>query len=242
MATLREFVECIWTRDAGAEPANGHRVLPDGCIDIVFQLGGKAGAAALVVGTMSQPLDVPENAAGRFVGIRFPPGKARLFLDFRAQELTDGQAGLGEFWGRSARELLEEQKEACSPSEAVAAAETALLLRLPRQTGEPRVDQTVAAILRSRGGVPVEDLAREAGVSRQHLNNAFRDWVGTSPKLFSRVTRFRHVLELMRRRRPVRWADLAVEASYFDQAHMIADFREFAGQSPEAYLRSQLSS
>lgn len=243
VAPLRDFVECIWTRGAITNaPGKPHRVLPDGCIDIVFQIGPRAVAQAQVVGTMSRPLNVDEGAAGRYVGIRFRPGKARLFLDFRAQELTDGQAGLREFWGNAAQELLEEHKVTPGPRQSVALTERALLRRLPRQTGERRVNQTVAAIVQSHGTCSVETLARDAGVTRQHLNHMFRDWVGASPKLFSRVTRFRYLLELLQIRQPIRWADRALEAGYFDQAHLIADFREFAGQSPESYLRNRLSS
>ncbi len=239
---LGEFVECLWTRGAAsAPPADSHRVLPDGCMDIVFQIEVKARGWARVVGTMSRPLDVSAQPHSRFVGVRFRPGKARLFLDFRAQDLTDLQADLAHFWGRAGTELLAAMGESHSPRHAVALAERALRARIPQRNGEPRVAGAVATILNSRGAHSVETLAREAGISRQHLNNSFRDWVGVSPKFFSRVIRFRFLLELLATRRPVHWAELALEAGYFDQAHLIAEFREFSDQSPEAYLRSRLS-
>jgi len=240
---LRPFVECIWTRGIHSAVDEPHSVLPDGCIDIVLRINGpRAGTWARVVGTMSRPTQVAGDATARFLGIRFRPGKARLFLDFRAAELTDGEADLAEFWGRAGAELLGEVQASRDLHRAAHSAEHALLLRLPKRMGEPRVDKAVASILQSRGAQSVGALAWDAGISRQHLNHAFRDWVGASPKFFSRVVRFRCLLESLGQRRPVRWAELALQAGYFDQAHLIADFREFSGQSPEAFLRSRLSS
>jgi len=243
-APLRPFVECLWTRsDAAVGLAHAHRVLPDGCMDIVFRLQGPGQSSwARVVGTMSRPLEVSGAPPARFLGIRFLPGKARLFLDLHAAELTDGDADLSSFWGRAGSELLARVEEARDLRRGVLQAQQALLSRLPRRAGEPRVDRAVTAILETRGAAAVQSLACEAGVSRQHLNNTFRDWVGVSPKVFSRVVRFRALLARIGQQRPVRWAELALEAGYFDQAHLIADFREFSGQSPEAFLRSRLSS
>jgi len=45
---------------------------------------------------------------------------------------------------------------------------------------------------------------------------------------------------LIRSGRPIDWADLAVTAGYFDQAHFIHDFRAFSGIVPSAYAREDL--
>jgi AraC-like DNA-binding protein len=40
-----------------------------------------------------------------------------------------------------------------------------------------------------------------------------------------------------RRVSAIPWADLATDCGYFDQAHLIKDFREFAGMTPNAFVR-----
>lgn len=79
----------------------------------------------------------------------------------------------------------------------------------------------------------VETLADTLSVSRQHLALQFRQQVGITPKLFARICRFRRALALLRD--PARDGDLAALAAdcgYFDQSHLIRDFRDFADGTP----------
>jgi AraC-like DNA-binding protein len=99
-----------------------------------------------------------------------------------------------------------------------------------------RVDAAVDAILRSGGRATIDRVAAAAGVSRQHLARAFAYHVGVSPKTFARVMRFRRALELAGGHN---WDDLAAELGYFDQSHLIADFREFAGTTPVPFFLSR---
>jgi transcriptional regulator GlxA family with amidase domain len=71
------------------------------------------------------------------------------------------------------------------------------------------------------------------GVSGRQLGRRFRVAVGVGPKLLARVLRFRHAWELGHAG-PVRWPALALACGYCDQAHLIRDFRRFAGTTPAA--------
>src|SRR5690349_17466514 len=73
---LRPWVECFWTR-SDAAPSGTHRVLPDGCADLVFDRTSGASAA---VGTMTKPLLLTPGAPSDFLGVRFHPGRAAAFL------------------------------------------------------------------------------------------------------------------------------------------------------------------
>ena len=82
---LRAFVAGIWTYTGQGEP---HRVLPDGCLDFIFNLES---GAATVVGPMSRAIVVPVRAGLTSFGIRFRPGQAARFIDANASELLDAQ-------------------------------------------------------------------------------------------------------------------------------------------------------
>jgi len=83
----------------------------------------------------------------------------------------------------------------------------------------------------------VRRIQLETGVSHTRMIQLFREQVGLTPKLFCRVRRFRAVLQGIGKGSPVNWAELAAECGYFDQAHLIRDFRVFAGMTPATYRR-----
>ena len=217
-AALRPWLECFWTRRDDA-PVPGYRVLPDGCADLVFDL--RAGEHS-VVGTMTKPLVIPLTEDADLFGVRFRPGCAAAFLRIPLAEVTDARLPLRDVWtdwdGRIDVPSLEAE----------------LLRRLDPER-DRRVDAAVARLIASRGRLRIDDVAREIGISRQHLARQFAHHVGISPKAFARVLRFRSLLDAIADRACVDWADAAAEHGDYDQSHLIADFRELAGATPDAF-------
>jgi AraC-like DNA-binding protein len=237
---LAPYVACLWT--SHVHPAPGalpfvHRVLPDNCVDILWQ---DTGAAAFAVGMMSSPIFVPGAGPVRTVAVRFLPGAARRFFGLPLAALTDGRADLDQLWGRSDAERLQDGlwERALSDRERLHLIEAALLRRaaLAAMPAPALARVAVARIEASGGALRVESLADELRVSRQHLASQFREQVGLSPKLFARITRFRRAAEQAGGRQAVDWAALALECGYFDQSHLIRDFHDFAAATPEQFL------
>src|SRR5262249_61599947 len=84
----------------------------------------------------------------------------------------------------------------------------------------------------------VARLRKESGLSKARLVAAFRAQIGVRPKLWARLVRFRRVLDALAETE-VRLADVALDAGYYDQAHMNAEFRELAGVSPTEFLAAR---
>ena len=102
----------------------------------------------------------------------------------------------------------------------------------------PAVRWAVDRIAVSGGRVSVEDLATQTGFTRKHLGNLFQQQVGLSPKSLARVHRFRGALALLNRADgQVPWAELAEACGYYDQSHLINEFRRFTGLSPVELAR-----
>lgn len=220
---LRPWVECFWTRNDDA-PSGEHRILPDGCADLVFDLRD---GESVVVGTMTKPLFFHAGGRSDFVGVRFRPGRAAAFLRMPLAEITDARVPLDMIWKGWSDGILERR------AELLAMLETELLRRLDPD-GDRRVDLAVEQIVTNNGNVRIDSLAREIGISRQHLARQFLHHVGVSPKTFARVMRFRALTDNLHMSN-VDWADVALEHGFYDQSHLIADFRELAGTTPDAF-------
>ena len=227
-APLSSFVECFWLRstDPDGHGAAPHRVLPDGCLDIVFSTRG-----AVVVGAMTRPLLVPAREASPLLGVRFRPGTAAAFLKVPAAELTDDRAPLETVWSDGGL-VADEVGSALHEPRGVTRLARLLLERLPAVTPVPReVGAAVAAIAACSGRVDVARIAGQVGVSRQHLARRFAAWVGIGPKTLARVVRLREVLRAADGTR-VNWAALAADLGYCDQSHLVAEFRSLTGLTP----------
>jgi AraC-like DNA-binding protein len=233
---LAPYVACLW---AARAPVSGHthRVLPDNCVDILWQDDGRQGFA---VGMMSSSILVASARPVRTLAVRFKPGMAGMFLEAPLQVLTDQRTDIDLLWGRSdADRLAEALWTSDAPDRALLAIiERALLHRL-QDGGTPSgvaLARHAVALLEGHGGaVRVEALSAQLGVSRQHLAAQFRQHVGLSPKLFARICRFRLATAAIRAERAPDWAQLALECGYFDQSHLIHDFQELAGSTPERF-------
>ena len=81
-------------------------------------------------------------------------------------------------------------------------------------------------------------LADEIGCSRRYLVAGFREHVGVTPKLLARILRFQRAVGMMEE--PLSWAEISLACGYYDQAHLIRDFKQFTGSAPGEFARRRL--
>ena len=90
-------------------------------------------------------------------------------------------------------------------------------------------------IYESKGNISIGTLAEETGYSECYIRRIFGKIHGISPKVFEKFVRFQNTLNLMEKEK-IGLEELAAECGYYDQSHMIKDFKNFSGVTPEAYL------
>lgn len=236
---LAGHVLCVWSQMIGAgEALLRHRVLPDGCADIVW-IGE---TPPVVAGPATGPVVVPLAPRTIVVGVRLRPGAASVVLGAPASELLDRDTPLRDIWGRDA-DALSRVIERSSVEARLAAAEAVLAGRLA--DARP-LDPVIGAGSRWLARHPegrIAHLARFLDIGERRLRRRFATAVGYGPKTLQRVLRLQRALALAGRgaRSPVSLAALAAEAGYADQAHMSRDVRTLTGRSPGDLLRGSAS-
>lgn len=211
------------------------RVLPDGCMDIIVDVGHTA-VVPCAVGTMTRPLDVTYSGSVDLFAVRFRPGTARPFLDAAADEMTDDVAPLDALWGGRAAEVRDRLAVAADSDARAAVLDAVLLARL--RSGPPADERVLVAaetIGRRHGAVTVEELSAEVGLGRRQLERRFRASVGVPPKVAARVARLRRAVRLLRERPEIPLSVVALRAGYADQPHLTRELRTLAGTTPAAY-------
>lgn len=243
---LARAVECAWTLrgpapGAGAPP---QRVLPDGCAELILNFGARfeehrdgareAQPLAFVVGQMERPLLIAPTGLVDLVAIRFQPDGARAVLGVPARELTGRVVPL-EALDRDLAAACERARELARPETRLRVVFSALAARAARRRvlEDPAVSGALRALLATHGAARVEDLAAEAVVSRRQLERKFDEWVGLPPKRLARILRFQRVFHALEHAGGG-WAAAAVDSGYYDQSHLVRDFRELAGDCPTA--------
>lgn len=239
-AALRTTVECAWSVTSDA-PSPGHRVLPDGCMDVLFDRSG-----ARVIGSMSRAIVTsPTMDRVDVFGVRFHPGEAAPFVRERARALRDGAVPLDVFWGPTARALHDEIMSTTSMPSRLRAIERVLLARHLSARNAKSTDflgdrvREAIRFVRACVTVPsVAAIARAVGVTTRTLERAFDERVGVGPKLFARVMRMQRVVARIDRGVDA-WSTLALDAGFADQAHLVRDLHELAGATPTALSRER---
>lgn len=223
-AGLAAWVECAWQRRDGGGAAV--RVVPDGCIDVVWTQG----AGTQIVGANTTAFLVALEAGTRVVGIRLRPGAAPALLGVHAPALRDARLPVGELWGDGGRRLAEALDEAEDPLRLLVAA----LLGRSRPAGVPDPLVRAAVVRLHDPATSVTELARDLCVSERQLRRRVTAAVGYGPKRLARVMRLRRALASARD-----GADLgrvAADAGYADQSHFTQECRELAGLPPSRLL------
>jgi AraC-like DNA-binding protein len=209
-----------------------HRVLPDGCADIIFRRdSGKV--SLTVVGTMTRFADFQMPRGQLSVGMRFRPGMWREHFGVRGPEITDALLPLEEVWGASGRILMEQLADTDSPQQCAD-----LFGRALRSSRSRTPLQRALAWMESDPCcLSLDDVAFQTGLSIRQFRRVCLEQTGVSPKLLARVLRFRKALAQVQTQAGEH-AGLAADCGYFDQSHFIAEFQHFSGQTPAAYLRT----
>ena len=243
---LAPWVECLWSvRDVRPRASRAaERVVPDGCPELIVHLGDpfsrrvgarfRAQPRAFVAGTLTRPWVLRPGARVSTLSIRFRAGALPAALGVSLEGTADREIPLGTLVGTAVADgLVAALARARTTASRFLAAETWLRNHIAGLSGRASAaGPAVGLIRRSRGQARIDDVATALGWSRRRLQRAFARDLGIAPKVYARIVRLNAVLASLDAAERARAVDMALEAGYFDQAHLLRDFREMAGRTP----------
>ena len=245
---LSSFVECFWTLESDVPSTQPERILPDGCVELILNFGSQFSQhdvdkhrlqpRSFLVGQMTGPILISPTGPVQLLGIRFHPGGTLPFLRLPLHEITDQVVDLGGLSSKLERELLIVTSHSPLLMEKVTAVEAFLTSQLLRTKENSWLMMLSARIIDSGGVVSVDQLASDAGISSRQLERRFLREVGLGPKLLGRIIRFQQVFRAVEQCNSA-WAEVAIACGYYDQAHLIRDFNQFARQTPAVLFSNQ---
>ncbi|MBZ9760192.1 helix-turn-helix transcriptional regulator [Mesorhizobium sp. CA8] len=188
--------------------------------------------ASFAAGLYAGPVMIESFGGACCVQVNFTPLGARQFFGLPMSELRDRMVGLDDALGFDGIALREQLGEAADWNARFDIAEGFIARRLAEANAlSPEIAWAYRTVVMSGGRIRISALAGEIGWSRKHLAAKFTDAIGIGPKTLSRIVRFNRALSLSKRQ-DNDWAGIAADCGYADQAHLVREFRQLAGETP----------
>jgi len=249
-ADLESLIKCYWTLEVPAEESNQRqRIIPDGCIEMIFILGEDIKRyvtenesiiqpRAMVVGQITEPFFVQPTGYVNTFATRFYPYGFGNFLSTPIRKLANKETPIELLFGEKLSKELEQKIIAATDTAArIQIVESFLLDMLNDQgTIDTIVKTTIDTILSTKGSTSISNILKDDLSKRRQLERKFIKQIGISPKQLGKVIRLQTALRMLLNRQSENLTTIAYESEYYDQAHFTKDFKEFTGTTPKDFL------
>jgi AraC-like DNA-binding protein len=197
---------------------------------------------AFVAGMHDTWVDSTTDGRSTGVQVNLTPIGGYMLLGIPMSEITHRVVDVEDLLGTQARDLGERLDAAADWDARMDIIDLLLEESLKAaRPASPAVAWAWKQLVASGGNASIGGLAERIGWSRKHLISRFRDQIGLPPKTIGRILRFNRVLRVVERGPEMSWTSIAMTCGYYDQAHLIRDFNEFAGAPPMEYLSRRVA-
>lgn len=239
---LQPFIKALMIIESDDGMVN--RLLPDTSIVMAFRYkgttysdteGGTALPASAVSGLRKSARFVDYSKETAALLVTFHEGGAAAFTGMPLHELFGLHVSLDHFTQRQKLDrIIGQLAEAKDHSKKFSIVEQFMITELDERQPDRLVRHAVQKIKLAKGDIRIKDLATNLSISQDAFEKRFNRTVGTSPKQFAKIVRFRNVIDTYAQAKNL--TDAAYRAGYFDQSHFIKDFTVFTGEKPKEFF------
>jgi AraC-like DNA-binding protein len=243
----------VFESPAGHPLTSSRIIAPTGCAKIVLPYKNDLQASnerllqkhpegkIQFIGISDEPIVVssPEQASGTVI-IELTSQGARRFTHFAMQEVTNLIFPFDTLFEKEGNRLQEQIGNAGTVLKKIDLLQAFLIKKMAAPTSsESVVDYAVGLIEQQEGRISIRELERRTGYSARYLNLLFQEHVGLSPKTLASVNRFQHFYHLWAKNPAPDFFKKDLYDFYYDQSHMIREFKRFTGFTPVVYAETE---
>ncbi|MFT3910729.1 MAG: helix-turn-helix transcriptional regulator [Ferruginibacter sp.] len=245
---LTDYIQSIWGLESESENDEYPRslIMPDGIVEIIFHYQNPfytwqdskqfLQPECFAISMMQKFVEIASNGKAGFVSVRFYPWGAYHFFDKPIQHFLDQTIEAGKLWGNDAEKIIDKIKNKKAIHERFEIIQQFLLDKLDQfSKADTNTDNAVKLIRETKGMLSIEAICDRTGFSKKQLERKFLSTVGTTPKLFSRITRFLNICQNLEEQKDKTLTQLTHECGFYDQAHFIKEFKAFSGFTPKEF-------
>jgi AraC-like DNA-binding protein len=246
---LADYIQLLWAMESETEEDvfPRERIMPDGIVELVFHWGDPYHTfqddrqflqpRSFAISMMRKLVEIESNGRTGLLAIRFHPWGAYHFFKEPVQDFLDQTIPCERLWPNLADRLMRDLDEQSSIEARSEIVQDFLQVRLnENRKDQPRIDDAIKLIRESQGQLSIEEICARTGLSKKQLERKFLASVGTTPKIFSRISRFLAICHHLRDNSDKSLTAIAYECGFYDQAHFIKEFKEFSGFTPKEFF------
>ncbi|MDH6342497.1 AraC-like DNA-binding protein [Parabacteroides sp. PFB2-12] len=236
---LQHLIETYWVTDGLIDNTFTHRILPDGCVDIIFDFGSNQSSADLpmLVGTMTSLLEISyQPGRVQMMGIRFAPAGITAFTRIPISMITNQNIELPLTETLFDNSFYERLPDMECMQERINYINAYFLARMHKLfLPDRQISYAVSLIQSNNGHLAVREVAGEVCLSERQFERKFKATIGISPKAFSNIMRFRSVRRYMETHPNESMYEIAIACGYHDHSHMNKEFQRLGSISPSEH-------
>ncbi|CAM2070747.1 AraC family transcriptional regulator [Sulfidibacter corallicola] len=250
---LYPYIGVIWYMKGPPFLHPCERLLPTATVEVVINLGEPFNLicnplrertlhrydGAVVCGPQSGHFTIDTNTERHLVGIHFRPGGLTPFSPLPLSEMRDWHLSIEDIWGDEGRRLHHRLLESSPTVERFRLVEEFFLSQWNPTKINPAIESARNLFVSMGPQARVAPVVDHIGFSRRHFNRLFQSSLGMPAKAFCRISRFQHALRKLEVDPHPDWSSFALDFGFYDQAHMINEFKSLSGFSPELYLANR---
>lgn len=233
---LQPYIQCYWL--SMHNQTISYPILPDGCVDLVFNLQADD-ANGMLYGTTTTLQEIDIHPYTHYLGIRFQAGQSRHFINRATLTLTNHAETASDLLRQDIRPIIEQITTNCHSIHITKLLnqhfENCLTRQVPVQHS---IDQAIRQVQHSAGRQRIHTLSLLQTLSSRQFERLFKEHVGITAKQYASICRFQYATHLVMQGNNL--VNTALDAGFSDQSHFNHDIKKLTGLSPQQFFRQHV--